>query len=362
MIRFGAWSILLLVLAAQALVLAVALVRQRQNRLSNRYLAALLVVLAGMLTPFVIGYAGFYDAWPWLSFAPFAIPLAVGPLLYGHIHALVAGRGISPVNFALPAAHLLYQSICFLMPLDVKDAIDAGFQRPFLEPVLSVAILASMGGYAALGYQLARRYAGWARGRAAAEARAAWLKRTLAALLLLLAARAAFEAYDALVARLDYFDLFGFYVLLAIVGVFLGVEGWRHASSPFPPLPAAPDLTALAERALQVLAEAQYWRDPDLSLAALSRHLGTNETYLSRALNQGGGSGFADLVNRLRAEEVARRLAAGDRGDLLTIALESGFGSKASFNRAFRARFGLSPSAWRDAQASDGAFPDASAI
>ena len=39
----------------------------------------------------------------------------------------------------------------------------------------------------------------------------------------------------------------------------------------------------------------------------------------------------------------------GDGGDLLHIALESGFGSKASFNRAFRARFGMTPSAYRAA-------------
>lgn len=33
--------------------------------------------------------------------------------------------------------------------------------------------------------------------------------------------------------------------------------------------------------------------------------------------------------------------------DLLNLALEMGFASKASFNRAFRARFGMAPSEWR---------------
>ena len=49
----------------------------------------------------------------------------------------------------------------------------------------------------------------------------------------------------------------------------------------------------------------------------------------------------------LRAEAVAARLRAGDPADLLTIALEEGFGSKASFNRAFAARHGVAPSAFR---------------
>lgn len=50
------------------------------------------MVIVGVLTPFTIGFAGAYDAWPWLSFAPFAVPLAVGPLLYGYANALTGGR------------------------------------------------------------------------------------------------------------------------------------------------------------------------------------------------------------------------------------------------------------------------------
>jgi len=353
-------SIFLLVLAAQVLILAGALLRQPANRLSNRYLACLLAVLAGMLTPFIIGYAGFYDAFPWLSFAPFAVPLAVGPLLYGHIHALARGRRIAPYHFVLPALQFLYQAIAFLMPLHAKDAIDAGFQRPYLDPALSVAILASMGFYAFASFNLIQRYARWARGRPAAEQRVAWLRRSLAALALLLAARAGFEAYAALVAPLDYFDLFGFYVLLAMIGAFLGVEGWRHAARPFPPLPGPAVQGDVARLWADRLRDEQWWRDPGLSMAGLARLLGTNEAYASRALNL-EGDGFSALVNRLRAAEVARRLDAGDAADLLTIALESGFGSKASFNRAFRALHGCSPSDYRRRRGSkaESCTPDA---
>jgi hypothetical protein len=38
--------------------------------------------------PYVIGYAGFYDAYPWLSFAPFDLGLATGPLLYLYVRRL----------------------------------------------------------------------------------------------------------------------------------------------------------------------------------------------------------------------------------------------------------------------------------
>lgn len=348
MIRFGPWSIFLAVLAVQALLLAAALARTTANRAANRYLALLLVVVAGMLVPFIIGYAGFYDAYPWLSFAPFAVPLAVGPLLYAHVHALALGRRIGWGHFALPAAQFLYQAICFPLPRATKVAIDTHFQEPFLSPLLTIAVPISMAVYAAFGWRLARRYAGWARGQTTGAVRSRRLVAALATLLLLFVARLGYTFWDVAVAPVDYFDLFGFYVLLALIGAWLGIEGWRQAATPFPPLPAPADHSSLAATALDRLRAEQWWRDPALSLDGLARKLGTNSSYLSRALNQAGG-GFAEIVNGLRSEEVARRIEAGDSAELLTIALESGFGSKASFNRAFRARYGVAPSAWRGA-------------
>lgn len=350
MIRFGPWSIFLAVLAGQALLLAAALARQPANRLSNLYLAALLAVLAGMLTPFVIGYAGFYDAFPWLSFAPFSVSLAVGPLLYGHVHALAAGRRIGWAHLAPALLQFAYQAVIFPFPLATKNAIDAALVEPFLNPLFAAAVPVSMVVYAAIGWRLARRYAAWAKAQTTGAARAARLSRTLAALTLLAAARLGYDLWDLLVAPVDYFDLFGFYALLALVGVWLGIEGWRQAATPFAPLPAPADHSGLAAQALERLRAEQDWRDSELSLDGLARTLGTNASYLSRALNQDGGGGFIEIVNAMRAEEVARRMAAGEESDLLSIALESGFGSKASFNRAFRARYGVSPSAWRGAK------------
>jgi hypothetical protein len=72
-LSFGWRTALLFVMFVQLLVLALALVRVLQNRVANRTMAALLVVLAGLLTPWMIGFAGFYDKWMWLTFAPFQI-------------------------------------------------------------------------------------------------------------------------------------------------------------------------------------------------------------------------------------------------------------------------------------------------
>ena len=70
-----------------------------------------------------------------------------------------------------------------------------------------------------------------------------------------------------------------------------------------------------------------------------------------RQLNnrQLGFRNFPHLVDQYRLDEVQRKLGdpAFDRRPVLTLALEAGFGSIGPFNRAFRDRCGLTPTAYR---------------
>ena len=62
------------------------------------------------------------------------------------------------------------------------------------------------------------------------------------------------------------------------------------------------------------------------------------------------GETLGDYLRRRRVEVAAMRLAAQPRVPVLHIALSVGFGSAEAFARAFRARFGCSPTAWRGQQ------------
>jgi AraC-like DNA-binding protein len=149
----------------------------------------------------------------------------------------------------------------------------------------------------------------------------------------------------------------GLHLAIAAFTLYLGVEGWRHAAMPFPGLaadrPPAPSEKVQRDWVVQgklwaAATRAAGWsREPDLSLGGLAQRLGSNANYLSRALNEGLGLSFSAFINGLRSEAVAVALDAGDRRDLLEIAFDAGFASKASFNRAFRARYGMSPSVYR---------------
>jgi AraC family transcriptional regulator len=60
---------------------------------------------------------------------------------------------------------------------------------------------------------------------------------------------------------------------------------------------------------------------------------------------------LGDYLRRRKIEVAAMRLVAQPRVPVLHIALSVGFGSAEAFARAFRARFGCSPSSWRTREA-----------
>lgn len=356
MIRLGAWSTSLAVLAVQLLILSALLARAPVNRTANLYLAMLLVVLAGMLTPFVLGYAGAYDALPWLTSAPFAVPLAVGPLLFGHVTALVDGRRIAGWHFAPAGVQFGLQASIFPFPVATKWWLDEAVLAPFVSPALSLGVVLSMSFYTLACWRALHRYEGWLKDRRRDARPARRVRLAVAALALLLVARAGYELFDTLVRPVDYFDLFAFYLLVAATGLVLGADGWRnaHAAAPAVTEAAPRDWAAQGRDWLARLRAEGWWRDPELDLATLARRLGTNTAHLSRALNEADGGGFTTALAAIRSEAVADALANGEAGDLLTLALDAGFGSKASFNRAFRARFGISPSQYRDRHGANG--------
>ncbi len=340
-------SLILGLFEVQMLVLAAAIIGR--GGMALRSLGALLIVLCGVLTPFTIGYAGFYDRWPWLSFAPFAVPLAMGPLLYAHLNALIFDRPIPRWHAALPVAQFAYQAAAFCLPLDLRGAFDREVQRPWLDPILAALLLVSMVGYAVAGLRALRRHRGWLMARRSDLAAAKRLRAVLIAYAAIVTVRTGYLIADALIAPLSYFDMFGFYVVLAVVGNYLAIEGWRQADARPQPIvePVERDWRPIAAGWTDRIEAQEWWRDPDLDLAGLARRLGTNTAYLSRGLNEGLGLGFAEAINGLRVEHVAARLRDGADGDILTLAIDAGFGSKATFNRVFKERFGVTPSAYR---------------
>lgn len=86
--------------------------------------------------------------------------------------------------------------------------------------------------------------------------------------------------------------------------------------------------------------------DKNLTLYNLAEQLGISENNLSQIINSKYQINFFDFVNKYRVEFVIEKLKLGEHREstLLGIAYDSGFNSKASFNRAFKKFTQLTPS------------------
>jgi AraC-like DNA-binding protein len=105
------------------------------------------------------------------------------------------------------------------------------------------------------------------------------------------------------------------------------------------------DLAFWKEKVENIMVLKKPYLESELSLTDLSKMLSTNPSLLSGVINSGFGKNFNDFVNDYRIEVVKDKLNSGEAVSktLLGIAYESGFNSKATFNRSFKKNTGLSP-------------------
>ena len=99
-----------------------------------------------------------------------------------------------------------------------------------------------------------------------------------------------------------------------------------------------------------LLTKDKLYEDPELSLTQMAKLLKTNPSVISKVVNQGFQMNFNDLINFYRVEAVKEKLNAGEQKlqTLLGIAFDCGFNSKATFNRAFKKFALISPKEWSE--------------
>jgi len=97
----------------------------------------------------------------------------------------------------------------------------------------------------------------------------------------------------------------------------------------------------------RVIAHIDAHLDGDLSLETLAVVAHFSPFHFHRLFRAWTGETVGDYLRRRRVELAAVRLVAQPGQTVLAVALSVGFGSGEAFARAFRQRFGASPTAWR---------------
>jgi AraC-like DNA-binding protein len=105
------------------------------------------------------------------------------------------------------------------------------------------------------------------------------------------------------------------------------------------------DIEYWKPKILMLINDDKIYENPTLTLSDVAKLLNTNTKVVSSVVNNGFQMNFNDFINHYRVEAVIEQLKNGEHNTktLLGIALECGFNSKATFNRAFKKNTSFSP-------------------
>jgi AraC-like DNA-binding protein len=118
---------------------------------------------------------------------------------------------------------------------------------------------------------------------------------------------------------------------------------------------------ALKQSLLEYMRADKPYLNDELTLQKLAAHLSCSQHHLSEVINSRLKQSYYDFVNGYRVEEFKSRVAdpANDRFNLLTVAFDSGFKSKGTFNAIFKKSTGMTPSEYKSKLGTAGHANDA---
>lgn len=362
--------VLYLSAALQGVVLAAVILKRRIDAAYQLLLGVLVMVFSLYLAEFAAYWTKFYLTFPNLLFATGSFPLLFGPLIYGFVSE-TTGRRTGSWRWLLP--HLIPFGI-YLVRLVPFYMASAEFKRDYFltviftsDPHWSVgtyivvaAMLIHLGIYLTASWTRLQRWSASSDCRDSVVYRL--LSRFLAAWGIILVLRLAnlleiaLLGYRYIVVVDHSLLLFSSLLIYSSVYMMLG-SGYEYVFGALrPPSEKYARSTLeqaraaeIAKRAQVIMGRERLFLDPELRLETLARRLGESRYHVSQSLNQQLGKTYYEFVNEYRIRELKDRMNDPETAGLpiLQLALEAGFGTKATFNTAFKKATGLTPSQYR---------------
>ncbi len=376
------WTSFFILAAAQGYFLAAVLLWPRKgNRLASRLLGAFIFFFALTLTEYVLHWTDYIIGFPhlWSFYIP--IIFLFGPLLYLYFKSLGPEAEISrsdalhflPFVLILANRMPLYLSSAFAKSafLAGNKGMAAQINWPFLnmQGWQDYIFMLHLSVYAVLIYRYLHTQGFWQVSKDLEDERAVIRRNWSRVLLWLFAGFVLGNVTYYLLIRTPFFNIHWDYGISLSMTAFIYTTAYLGLRQPeifagelWPEAFLAPkyqnsSLTPSASRSLldrvkEYVEEEKPYLDNELRLSGLAEQLDISIHHLSQVVNEQLGKSFSDFINEYRVEE-ARRMLANPRYKeryIIAIAYASGFNNKTSFNKAFKAQTGMSPSQYRKKQ------------
>lgn len=320
-----------------------------------------MAILALQLQDYTFGFAGINFLWQELNGFPRGVGLLFGPVIYFYLRTQTNQQCHPHTKHLL---HLLPWLVFFLFDMSFflqgPYAVQA-YQQSSLSGTMDIigtfVLWGSYGYYFTQSFLLYRQYRQWIV-TALSETESVslvWFRNFLVGMLVWVVCKEVIKVIDFFV-DLDFYQDWWWNLALVVVATYVGTMGLMQRQTfalQYSPGASESSTTEdheqwvpLASRAKEEMGKHQYFLHPELTLRELALHLRTTPTMLSAAINTVEGLNFNDFVNRYRVayfKQICQQ-PGNTHFTLLTIAYQSGFNSKATFNRAFRKWEGISPS------------------
>lgn len=316
------------------------------------------------LTDFIIGFLGFYDLYPSITFFPFDNPFAVLASTYLYFISIKAERPLPVskmmVHTLAPAFFYLFHFSVLSIPTVQKNLFISNFYFPFLVYIeqLSYYILGAY--YLLKIHQILKNKSAESSTSKTQPIRTTTLPFIYYALVvyfLIDFLYACFKTFNGIDFESEYYiyllrGMFLTYVCLTTL--VQGTTGMPIEINNLYELKtekySKEDSQKLKQELLNFIHTNKPYLNSSLSLNQFAKDFGKSVHQVSYIINQELQSNFNDLVNKYRIETLLEKIKDPANGHLtlLGMAYECGFNSKSTFNRAFKKVTGMTPSSYLD--------------
>lgn len=372
---FGQKSSLLLLFFFHGIVFSVLLLRKGAiyNSKSNKWLSLLLFLCAMYIAPYMLGYAGWYGRQitkEILFFIPFMQVLLIGPVVYFYTKSLLNSTFKLTkrdwLHFIPTLLYLLYSLIIFITDKLILDEFYfyADDRDKDLADWYQTAGLISMSLYLILSLKHYATYKKLVFDNVsyADTILFKWIRNFMIAFLGILVLRVLFFILNPEWG--EFGSQFWHYISFSLVFYYISINGYANAiktgsqhlnsntvnvfsqqEDTIKESVIVKDIEPWKPKILELVLKDKIYENPVLTLSHVAKALDTNTKNVSSVINSGFNMNFNDFVNHYRIEAVKNKLDQGEHNTttLLGIALDCGFNSKATFNRAFKKSTGISP-------------------
>jgi AraC-like DNA-binding protein len=403
---FNYYSSLLLPAFVNALVFIVLFAnRGFKESSSSDFLAALiLMVLSFKILYWMLGFAGWYDSHDgytmFMFYFPFNLLMFVGPALYYYFlsvtNAEFQWKKSDLKHWILPALVLVMYiskaAIDFSMyyPFDNDPSTQYGSKGPYAE--VDKTVVFAIVSYCSFFYYLWLTHDAYTKFKAylsnhfssTAYIDFSWLKNMIVALgtgiFIFFAIN--FYSYYFVEGKSFMFEWNGYFAI-GLLSYYFSISAYSYSPDKLKKLhfeaeieannslyfetnepleedaptlldedakPSSSNATTIdiehwKEKLLYEMVTKQAFLNPEITLSELAKTMKTNNSLLSKVINDGFGQNFNDFINAYRVATIKQKIDNNEHKvkTLLSLAYESGFNSKATFNRSFKKITGLAP-------------------